>query len=406
VRFGCEVQEVLRCTGAIVRTLRLQVTMRDVVPRVTRTVDVPEAITLDELHDVLQVALGWTDSHLHRFDTKTVRYSHPFEDWDEDEVDERGVRLSALPPRFTYVYDFGDDWHHDIEIIGTGGAEPGCVDGEGTCPLEDCGGPHGYAELQETLRRPRHPNHAHMREWVGDRLRPFDLVATDRKVRAVVGEVPESVGLLLEIVGEGVKLTPGGRLPRVVVRAIQQHRPSWYPLDRPANVEEDLLPLAALHDMMRGVGLLRLAKGVLRPTKAAADDRQVLRRLRSWFIDGSFDLAVAERAGALLVAHGPMSVDDVAQALLPTLGYGWRRGNEPITAHDVRTELGCIGHQLQALDMILDVGRLWQAGPSVLTVLPGVALLADLLQPAALASANTSSRTSDGSCTDPAQDQV
>lgn len=353
--------------------------MRDVVPPVTRMVDVPETITLDELHDVLQVALGWTDSHLHRFDTETARYSHPFEDWDEDEVDERGVRLSTLPPRFTYVYDFGDDWHHDIEIVGPGGEEPGCIDGDGPCPPEDCGGPHGYAELQEILRQPRHPDHQHMREWVGDWPRPFDLAVTDRKVRAVLGEVPESVRLLLATIGDGVKLTPGGRLPRVTVRAVQQHRPSWYPLDRPASIEEDLLPLTVLHDVLRRVGLLRLARGVLRPTKAAADDRQVLRRLRTWFVAGSFDLVVAERAAALLVARGAMSVDDMARTVLPMLGQSWRRGDEPLTEHDVRRELWRIGHQLEALDMIVDVRRLWQPGPSVLTVLPGVALLADLV---------------------------
>lgn len=361
------------------RTLRLKATMRDVVPRVTRTVDVPESITLDELHDVLQVALGWTDSHLHRFETETAHYSYPFEDWDEDEVDERGVRLTALPPRFAYIYDFGDDWHHDIEVIGRGGTEPGCVDGEGRCPPEDCGGPHGYAELQVTLRRPRHPDHEHMREWVGDRFRPFDLIATDRKVRAVLGAAPESVRLLLAIVGEGVKLTPGGRLPRATVRAMQQHRPSWYPLDRPASIEEDLLPLAVLHDIMRRVGLLRLAKGVLRPTKAATDDREVVRRLRTWFAAGSFDLVVSERATALLVAHGPASVNDLAQRLRPLLGHGWRRGADPITEHDVRRELWRIGHQLEALDMIVDAGRCWQPGPSAMTVLPGAALLAELL---------------------------
>ena len=61
------------------------------------------------------------------------------------------------------------------------------------------------------------------------------------------------------------------------------------------------------------------------------------------------------------------------------LGHGWRRGGEPITAHDVRGELWRVGHQLEALDMIVDDGRLWQPGPSALTVLPGVALLADLL---------------------------
>ena len=43
--------------------------MRDVVPAVVRVVDVPAALTLPELHAVLQVAIGWTDSHLHEFVT-------------------------------------------------------------------------------------------------------------------------------------------------------------------------------------------------------------------------------------------------------------------------------------------------------------------------------------------------
>ena len=68
-----------------------------------------------------------------------------------------------------------------------------------------------------------------------------------------------------------------------MVRAVQQQRPSWYPLGRPASIEEDLLPLAVLHDLLRHVRLVRLAGGVLRPTKAAADELETVRRLRSWF---------------------------------------------------------------------------------------------------------------------------
>jgi hypothetical protein len=365
---------------------RLRIDLDEVTPRVRRRVEVPLDIRLDELHPVIQAAMGWEDYHLYEFRRAGTAWGVPDPDWgfpgtsalpaaDASLADLLGGRAK----RFTYVYDFGDDWHHDIEIVGMGGAEPGCVDGGGTCPPKDCGGPQGYPELQEILRRPRHREHEHVREWVGDRLRPFDLAATDRKVRAVLGEAPASVRLLLAIVAEGVELTPGGRLPRVVVRAMQQHRPSWYPLDRPASVEEDLLPLAVLHDMMRRVGLLRLAKGVLWPTKAAADDRQLLRRLRFWFAAESFEVVVAERAAALLVARGPMSVDGLAQAVLPMLGFGWRRGSEPITAHDLRDELWRIGHQLEALDMFVDAGRLWQPGPSALTVLPGVPLLADLV---------------------------
>ncbi len=114
------------------------------------------------------------------------------------------------------------------------------MDGYGACPPEDCGGPGGYAELLDALADPAHPDTKRMRGWVGDRLRPFDRAATDQRVRRVVGEVPESVRLLLDLVGDGIKLTPGGRLPRTVVRSMQQHRPRWYPLDRPAAIEDDL----------------------------------------------------------------------------------------------------------------------------------------------------------------------
>ncbi len=68
------------------RTLRLRVTMREVVPRVERVIDVPAAITLEELHPVLQAAVGWTDSHLHQFRTDNTVYSLPLEDWDDYEV--------------------------------------------------------------------------------------------------------------------------------------------------------------------------------------------------------------------------------------------------------------------------------------------------------------------------------
>ena len=115
------------------RTTRLQVTLREVEPKVRRLVDVPASITLDELHDVLQVALGWTDSHLHQHRTDSAVYSIASEGWDDgSDPDEQGVQLSALPPRFDYLYDFGDGWTHDVEVLGSGEDAPGCVDGEGT----------------------------------------------------------------------------------------------------------------------------------------------------------------------------------------------------------------------------------------------------------------------------------
>jgi hypothetical protein len=363
-----------------VRTTRLRVTLREVTPVVQRVIDVPAAITLDELHEVLQVALGWTDSHLHQYRTDSAVYSVPLDDWDDEgETDERGVRLSALPSQFTYLYDYGDGWTHDVELIGPGGDTAGCLDGQGACPPEDCGGPYGYAELLATLTDPRHPEHQVMGAWVGDRLRPFDHQATDRRVRNAVGQVPDSVRLLLGLLADGVKLTPGGRLPRVVVRAVQQQRPDWYPLGRPASIEEDLVPLAALHDILRHVGLLRLAGGVLRTTKAAGDELEVVRRLRTWFPPREFSTMVAERAVALVAARGPLTIRELAAEVFPMLGRGWCRGSDPITVADVGQELHRLEPQLAALDLLATSWRAWTAGPSARSLLSGVALLADVV---------------------------
>ena len=218
-----------------------------------------------------------------------------------------------------------------------------------------------------------------MGEWVGDRLRPFDQQATDRRVRNAVGEVWESVRLLLGLLADGVKLTPGGRLPRVVVRAVQQHRPDWYPLGRFASIEEDLLPLAALHDILRHVGLLRLAGGVLRPTKAAGDEVETVRRLRTWFPPRGFSTMAAERAVAVGVARGPLNTRELAAEVLPMLGRGWRRGNDAITVADVERELYRLEPQLAAVDMFTTTWQAWTAGRSARSLLPGVALFADVV---------------------------
>jgi hypothetical protein len=358
----------------------LRVRLCDVVPKVVRVIDVPAASTLSELHELLQAGIGWTDSHLHQFVAGDVRYGVPHEDsWDEAELDESGARLKDLPASFTYLYDFGDGWTHDVEIIGSGGIEPGCPSGHGACPPEDCGGPPGYEDLLRVLAEPADEEHEQMRAWAGD-LPPFDQPATDGQVRRTVGQVPAAVRLVLDLARGGVKLTPGGRLPRSVVRQVQEHRPGWYPLGLPASVEEDLMPLAVLHDLLRQVGLLRLHGGVLHPTKAASDDLQTVRRLRSTFESGQFDTIVATTAIATLAAHGAHRPDHLATRLLPQIGHGWAKNGRAITEQDVHIELRRLTPALQALDQITTdtLAHTWGAGPSARTLLTRATALAAL----------------------------
>ena len=90
----------------------IKIELREVRPAVLRRVQIPAEVTLAGLHQVVQVALGWTDSHLHEFEADGARYGLPDPDWDDGEVvDEARVKLFRLlgqGDRMNYVYDFGD----------------------------------------------------------------------------------------------------------------------------------------------------------------------------------------------------------------------------------------------------------------------------------------------------------
>ncbi|MHB1534883.1 MAG: plasmid pRiA4b ORF-3 family protein [Acidimicrobiales bacterium] len=362
------------------RTSRLRVTMCEVEPVVVRVLDVPAGALLPELHDLLQAALGWTDSHLHQFVADGTCYGVPSLDGPEDERDEQGVPLRALPPRFIYLYDFGDGWEHEVAVLGSGGESPGCVSGEGACPPEDVGGPGGYASFREALGDPHHPDHDQLRTWAGNWSEVFDLAATDLLVRQTAGAVPAPVRQVLALAADGVTLTPGGRLPRAFVRQVQQHYPGWHPLGRRAAIEDDLPPLAALHDLLRAVGLLRLHKGILAPIRAAGDDVEVIRRLRSWFgsDDGFTSLLVGESLASLATA-GPCRPEELATRVLPLLGDRWVTGEgEPLSERHARTDLYRLEAVLIGLDLIQSTRGTWCAGPSARWLLPRATALANL----------------------------
>ena len=370
------------------KTTRLEVTMSEVLPAVVRVLDVPAGVLLPELHDLLQAALGWTDSHLHQFVAGDICYGVPDLDGPDDERDESAVALRALPNRFAYLYDFGDGWEHEVVVVGPGGDWPGVVSGEGACPPEDVGGPHGYVEFRRVIADPDEPEYEHFRTWAGSWNEGFDLDATDLLVRQTVGAVPAPVRLLLGLAADGVKLTPGGRLPRALVREVQELYPSWNLSKRPASIEEDLPPLTALHDLLRHVGLLRLYKGTLGPTRAAVDDLEVIRRLRSWFSpgDGFVPILVSDALANLVVDEvAPLPDLDEAGRLLasvltvPAIVWATKRsGPGAGRAGRVRQELYRLQSTLVGLDLIQSDKGTWTAGPSALWLLPRATALADI----------------------------
>lgn len=360
--------------------------MRGVNPVVARVIDVPAACTLAELHELLQAAIGWTDSHLHEFQTLDGRrFGVPdeedaFDDLAPPLADEATTGLRELGRESVYLYDFGDGWTHDIAVLGPGAARPGCVYGEGMCPPEDVGGPDGYAEMLAVLTDPVDDQHERMRAWAGE-LTDFDQGGTDELIRRTVGQVPPSVRLVLELAAGGVTLTRAGRLPRVLVRAVQTRRPDWAFEAKPAMREEDLPPLAALHDLLRQVGLLRPRHGVLSPTRAATDELQIIRRLRSYLPSEGFSATVIGVAVAALAYDGAQPVTVLAARAHPWVSPGWGHPDgTPITLREVELELHRRSAALRALDLIAPdpARRAWQPGPCATSLLHRATGLAHL----------------------------
>jgi hypothetical protein len=137
------------------RIYQLHIALRGIRPPVWRRVQVPSTILLTGLHDVIQGVFAWTDSHLHQFYIDLAAYGKPL-DFDEAVLDEAASTLAETVgmrvKRFMYVYDFGDDWVHDVVvekvIAGNSGSErPVCLGGKRRRPPEDCGGVPGYREF-------------------------------------------------------------------------------------------------------------------------------------------------------------------------------------------------------------------------------------------------------------------
>jgi hypothetical protein len=166
---------------------RLKVTLRYSRPPIWRRLKVYDDVTLYELHQILQVAMGWENSHLHMFRQGRTFFGEPDTEFGPDCIDEARTRLREvlLVPKnkLTYDYDFGDSWEHQVVLEAIEDPDPNetypmVVAGKRACPPEDVGGVPGYEEFLDAMADPNHPGHEDMRDWYGQ---PFDPNAFNLK---------------------------------------------------------------------------------------------------------------------------------------------------------------------------------------------------------------------------------
>lgn len=351
-------------------TLTVRVDLVDAKPPIWRRVEVPSTLRLDQVHDLLQALFGWTDSHLHRFALGDSVWDHGAElflcPYDVEEDEDAGVPASTVRldetladtgDRLRYVYDYGDEWTADLVLeASTPGAlvAPRVLEAKGMAPPDDSGGIHAWNDERQDapvdLEALAEAVQAAAQEW----LLPAPVVQLQRRLqhaptyRDVVtlvaaarldDEAPVDLAdalrqytWLLDRVGDGLVLTQAGYLPPAVVLAAMTELGLGKDWIGKGNREDLTRPVADLRRSAQRLGLLRVSKGRLLPTKAgtsAAADPELLARTIAQKAGGLRRGALERELSTLLllqVAAGTsVEVDASRRFVARVLGdLGWR----------------------------------------------------------------------------------
>ncbi len=160
---------------------QIQISLKGSKPKIWRRLLVPSDILLSEIHKIIQISMGWTNSHLHQFIKNNEYYGIPSEDdWNDFPIsDYRKIKLDFFlkkeKDKLKYEYDFGDSWEHNILLekilpFNDEFKNPICLTGKMNCPPEDCGGIWGYSDMLEILKQPDHEEYESFIEWLGEKF--------------------------------------------------------------------------------------------------------------------------------------------------------------------------------------------------------------------------------------------
>ena len=161
--------------------LELNVELKDTNPKIWRKIQVNADITLDNLHDIIQTSMGWTNSHLYSFIIAEIEYSSKDYDYDNYKYgNSRSYQLKEFQnEHIEYLYDFGDYWEHSIQVLkkieGEKLLNPICLDGKGKCPPEDVGGIPGFGEFLKIMKDKSNPERESYIEWYGSEFKPDEF---------------------------------------------------------------------------------------------------------------------------------------------------------------------------------------------------------------------------------------
>jgi hypothetical protein len=320
-------------------TYRVRIDLNRTRPPLWRRLELASDLFLDQIHEVIQVAFGWTDSHLHQFGSgpghygpETEHYLCPFQVEDgETGIPEEDVRLdevlAEVGDKLFYDYDFGDDWQHTIKleaVLPRGDSGPGavCVAGRRDSPAEDCGGVYAY-ELICAASDPGNPDHA---DAVAEFSRFYGEFADPEAMRVTAFDIHEVnktlAGLALQGQGEPDDSNTGQRdYPQPLNELVRAARTT-----------------AGQRELRQLIGKTRLDQPVL--VGAVTASRMV--RPYTWLLDRVGDDGITlTAAGYLPPAHVEAAMTDLS------LGEEWigkgNRENQTVPVLHLRESAGRMG---------------------------------------------------------------
>lgn len=166
---------------------QFKITLEYSEPPIWRCIQVPDTYSFWDFHVAIQDSMGWGDDHLHQFEMKNphgknrIVISNPDDAFGESVLIEWETFIadyfSLKNKKALYVYDFGDNWRHQVHLEKIIPVEekqkyPKCIAGERACPPEDCGGIYGYQKLIDIMNDPKHEEYESMLDWLGEKLKP------------------------------------------------------------------------------------------------------------------------------------------------------------------------------------------------------------------------------------------
>ncbi|MBE1878478.1 plasmid pRiA4b ORF-3 family protein [Myceligenerans sp. TRM 65318] len=370
--------------------------LQDTKPPIWRRLELRSDLTLEVVHQVLQDAFGWTDSHLHRFalgggawDRDAELFLCPYDvadpDNDEDGTPEQEVRLDEVlteaADRLSYVYDYGDNWAVTLRLEKVLDHRPdspaaACRGGRMAAPPDDSRGEYLHGGLAAVVDDPEHFEAAEVNEALGrpwftltargfhPRLLKLANTLSFRDDDAGLGErlaslpelvVPDdeklarSLGAYLWFLDaaaeDGIPLTAAGWMRPAVVKQAARQIPQMAGWIGKANREDLTHPVMAFREsLIRQLRLLRKYKGALRLTKAGAAVRgkpaALFDHLAARLAPGTGAGVFAVEANLLVLAHAAISpgsdlpLDRIA-ADLAYMGYEHSDGS-PLRGYQFR----------------------------------------------------------------------